>query len=81
MDLKPSTVDQDRFENSPLGKILNKGLDRNDQKEGLFKRLKNIENAQKNVIKDDNNQSIYYTPRSEFDDKTDKYQKNNTATK
>ena len=41
--LKPSTVEQVKFEYSPLGKIFNKGLDESDQKEGLFKRLKNIE--------------------------------------
>ena len=39
----------------------------------MFKRLKNIENAQKNLIRDDDNESIYYTSRSEFDDKDDKY--------
>ena len=37
--------------------------------------LKNIENAQKNLIKDNDNESIYYTLRSEFDDKDDKYKK------
>ena len=37
-----------------------------DQKEG---RLENIENAQKNLIKYDDNESIYYTPKSELDDK------------
>ena len=74
--LKPSTVEQAKFEYSPLGKIFNKGLDKDDQKEGLFKRLKNIENAQKNLIRDDDNESIYYTSRSEFDDKDDKYIKN-----
>ena len=46
LGLKPSTVEQAKFEYSPLGKIFNKGLDKDDQKEGLFKRLKNIENAQ-----------------------------------
>ena len=50
LGLKPSTVEQAKFEYSPLGKIFNKGLDKDDQKEGLFKRLKNIENAQKNLI-------------------------------
>ena len=44
----------------------------------MFKRLKNIENAQKKLIKDDNNESIYYTPKSEFDDKDDKYKKIST---
>ena len=48
LSLKPSTIEQAKFEYSPLGKIFNKGLDKDDQKEGLFKRLKNIENAQKN---------------------------------
>ena len=50
LGLKPSTIEQTKFEYSPLGKIFNKGLDKDDQKEGLFKRLKNIENAQKNLI-------------------------------
>ena len=40
LDLKPSTIEQAKFEYSPLGKIFNMGLDKNDQKEGLFKRLK-----------------------------------------
>ena len=43
LGLKPSTIERTKFECSPLGKIFNKGLDKNDQKEGLFKRLKNIE--------------------------------------
>ena len=71
LGLKPSTVEQAKFEYSPLGKIFNKGLDEDDKKEGLFKRLKNIENAQKNLIRDDDNESIYYTPRSQFDSKDD----------
>ena len=43
LGLKPSTVEQAKFEYSPLGKIFNKGLSEDDKKEGLFKRLKNIE--------------------------------------
>ena len=80
LGLKPSTVEQAKFEYSPLGKIFNKGLDKNDQKGGLFKRPKNIENAQKNLIRYGDNESIYYTPRSEFDDKEDKYKKTTTTT-
>ena len=38
--LKPSTVEQTKFEYSPLAKIFNKGLSEDGQKEGLFKRLK-----------------------------------------
>ena len=79
MGLRPDTIEQARFEYSPLGKIFNKDLSEDDQKEGLFKRLKNIENAQKDLIKDDDNESIYYTPKSEFDDKDDKNK--NIATK
>ena len=32
LGLKPSTVEQARFEYSPLGKIFNKGLDKDDKK-------------------------------------------------
>ena len=48
LDLKPSIVEH------PLGKIFNKELDKNDQNEGLFKKLKEIENAQKGLINGDN---------------------------
>ena len=73
LGLKPSTIEQAKFEYSPLGKIFNKGLNEDDTNEGLFKRLKNIENEQKNLIRDNDNESIYYRPKSEFDDKDDKY--------
>ena len=64
-----------------MGKCFNKALDKDHKKEGLFKRLKNIENAQENLIRDDDNESIYYTLRSEFDDKDDKYRKQQKTTK
>ena len=35
---KPSVIEQAKFEYSPLGKIFNKGLNKDDEKEGLFKR-------------------------------------------
>ena len=47
LGLKPSTVEQAKFEYSPLGKIFNKGLSEDDKKEGLLKRLKNIEDKNK----------------------------------
>ena len=84
LSLKPSTIEQARFEYSPLGKSFNKRLDKDDQKGELFKRLKNIENAQKTLIRDDDNEGIYYAPKSELDDKDDKYKKkqnNNIDTK
>ena len=51
LGLKPSTVEQAKFEYSPLGKIFNKGLDKDDKKEGLFKRLKNIEDKNEKQLK------------------------------
>ena len=42
LGLKPSNIEQAKFEYSPLGKIFNKGLSKDDKKEGLFKRLENI---------------------------------------
>ena len=40
---KPDVIHKAKFEYSPLGKVFNKGLDESDKKEGLLKRLKNIE--------------------------------------
>ena len=54
LGLKPSTIKQPRLEYSPLGKIFNKGLDKDDKKEGLFKRFKNIENK----VKDENKKEL-----------------------
>ena len=49
--LKSSTIEQAKFEYSPLGKIFDMGLDKDDQKEGLFKRLKNNEDKNKGQLK------------------------------
>ena len=39
LGLKPSTVEQTKFEYSPLGKVFTKGLEKEeDKKEGPFKR-------------------------------------------
>ena len=52
LDLKPSTVEQAKFEYSPLGKIFVKGLDKEeDKKEGLFERLENIKDKNEELIK------------------------------
>ena len=37
LGLKPSTIEQTKFECSPLGKIFNRGLSKGDKKERLFK--------------------------------------------
>ena len=55
LGLKPSTIDQAEFAYFPLGKIFNKGLSEDDKKEGLSRRLKNIEGkneVQLQAIKD-----------------------------
>ena len=45
LGLKPITIEQTKFEHSPLGKIFNKPLEKEeDKKEVLSKRLKYIEN-------------------------------------
>ena len=43
LGLKPSTVEQTKYEYSPLRKFFNKGLSEDDKKEGILKRLENIE--------------------------------------
>ena len=50
--LRPSTVEQANFEYSLLGKVFNKHLDEEeDKKEGLLKRLKNIEDKNEQQLK------------------------------
>ena len=50
LGLKTSTVEQAKFGYSPLGKIFNKGLDEENKKDGLLKRLKNIEGKNKEQL-------------------------------
>ena len=50
LDLRPNTVEQAKFEYSPYGRIFNKGLSEEDKKEGLFKRLKNIEDKSEKLL-------------------------------
>ena len=47
---KPSVFEQAKFDYSPLGNIFTKGLDKDDQKEGLFKRLENIKDRNKKLL-------------------------------
>ena len=52
LGLKPNTVEQAKFEYSPLGRVFTKGLyNKDDQKEGLFKKLKNIEGKNEEQLK------------------------------
>ena len=35
---KPSVIEEAKLDYSPLGKVFNKGLDKDDQKEGLLRK-------------------------------------------
>ena len=48
---KPCVVQEAKFDYSPLAKFFSKGLDEKDKKEGLLKRLKNIEDKNKKQLK------------------------------
>ena len=48
LGLKPSIVEQAKFEYSPFERVFNKGLDKDEEKEELFKRLKKYKNKDKN---------------------------------
>ena len=47
---KPDAFEQAKFEYSPLRKVFTDGLDKSDKKEGLLKRLKNIEDKSNNQL-------------------------------
>ena len=51
LGLTPNSGEKAKFEYSLLGKIFNKGLDKNDQKGGLLKRLKNIRDKNGELLK------------------------------
>ena len=47
---KPDPFEQAQFEYLPLGKVFTHGLDKSNRKEGLLKRLKNIEDRSNNQL-------------------------------
>ena len=49
---KPDVASKAKFEYSILGKVFNKGLNKDDKKEGLLKRLKNIEDKNKEQLEE-----------------------------
>ena len=51
LGLEPSTAEQRKFEYSPFGKTFNKKLKEEDKKEGLLKRLENIEGKNEKQLK------------------------------
>ena len=48
---KPSVLEKAKFEYSPLGRVFNEGLDKEDNKEGLLKRLKNLESKNEEQLR------------------------------
>ena len=50
LNYKPNAFEQAKFEYLPLGKVFIDGLDKSDRKEGLLKRLKNIEDRNNNQL-------------------------------
>ena len=51
LNYKPSTAEQAKFDYSPLSKFFNTGYKQEDKKEGLLKRLKNIEDKNEEQLK------------------------------
>ena len=49
---RPSVLEQTKIDYSPLGKFFIKGLDEDEKKEILFKRLKNTESKNENLLKE-----------------------------
>ena len=51
LNYEPSTIEQAKFDYSPMKKIFNKGLKVEDKKEGFLKRLRNIEDKKEEQLK------------------------------
>ena len=50
MGYKPSVFEQAKFDYSPLGNVFTKGLNKDYQKEGLFKRLGNSKDKNEELL-------------------------------
>ena len=71
---KPDAFEHAKFEYSPLGKVFTEGLNKSDRKEGLLKRLKNIENKSNNELlapRDINRPAIRSRYNDGYDDDDD----------
>ena len=74
LNYKPNAFEQAKFEYSPLGKVFIDGLDKSDRKEGLLKRLKNIEDKSNNqllALRDINRPAIKGRSGNDDDDDDD----------
>ena len=77
LNYKPNPFEQAKFEYSPLGKVFIDGLDKSDRKEGLLKKLKNIEDRSNNqllALRDINRPAIRDI-NGDGDDDDDEYKK------
>ena len=78
LNYKPNAFEQAKFKYSPLGEVFIDGLDKSDRKEGLLKRLKNIEDKSNNqllALRDINRPAIRGKNGNGNDDDNDEYKK------
>ena len=78
LNYKPNAFEQAKFEYSPLGKVFLDGLNKTDKKEGLLKRLKNIEDKNNNqllALRDIKRPAIRGKNDNDDDDDDDDYKK------
>ena len=76
LSYKPDAFEQAKFQYSQLGKVFIDGLDKFDRKEGLLKRLKNIEDRNNNqllALRDINRPAIRGRSDDDSDDVNDEY--------
>ena len=67
LDYKPNTVEQAKFDYSPLNKFFDEVLKKEDKKQGLLKRLKNIEDKSKEQLKAAKNKNANPSDDESFD--------------
>ena len=75
---KPDAFEKAKFEYSPLGKAFTDGLNKTNKKQGLLKRLKNIESKSNNqlfVLRDINRPAIRGRDDDDDDDVNNEYKK------
>ena len=67
LDYKPNTVEQAKFDYSPLNKFFDKVLKKEDKKQRLLKRIKNIEDKSKEQLKAVKNKNTNPSDDESFD--------------
>ena len=74
INYKPNAFEHAKFEYSPLGKVFTDGLNKSDKKEGILRRLKNIESKNDNQLlafRDINRPAIRGRGNDDSDDSDD----------